>query len=235
MRILKFRDMHNRRLRKLDFVLITNRKICEAGLTEIIKSAIEGGVGTVQLREKDLSTKDLYTLARELRVITKKLNANLIINDRADIAHAVDADGVHLGWQSLNIEAVRKIIGQKKLIGFSSHNINEAEKANNENADYIIISPVFDTPYKDYYMQPLGTKEISKIKRRVSIPVIALGGINEDNVEDVLGNGADGIAVMSTILLSENPRLTASSLYNKIVNFKQGLENKIVIGEEGCN
>jgi thiamine-phosphate pyrophosphorylase len=227
--------MHARLLRKLDFVLITNRKICEAGLTEIIKLAIEGGVGTVQLREKDLSAKDLYVLAKELREITKKLNANLIINDRADIAHAVDADGVHLGWQSLNIEAVRKIIGQEKLIGFSTHNLKEAEKANIEGADYITISPVFDTPYKDYYIQPLGTKEINKIKRRVNIPVIALGGINEDNIEEVLENGADGIAVISTILLSKNSRLTANSMYNKIKNFKPKLKDKIVIGEERCN
>jgi thiamine-phosphate pyrophosphorylase len=227
--------MHARLLRKLDFVLVTNRKICEVELTEIIKSAVEGGVGTVQLREKDLSTKDLYILAKELREITKKLNANLIINDRADIAQAVDADGVHLGWQSLNIDVVRKIIGQEKLIGFSTHNLKEAEKANFEGADYITISPVFDTPYKDYFIQPLGTKEINKIKRQVNIPVIALGGINEDNIEEVMGNSADGIAVISSILLSKNPRLTANSLYNKIKNIKPELQDKIVIGEERCN
>jgi thiamine-phosphate pyrophosphorylase len=227
--------MRARLLRKLDFVLVTNRKICEVELTEIIKSAVEGGVGTVQLREKDLSTKDLYILAKELREITKKLNANLIINDRADIAQAVDADGVHLGWQSLNIDVVRKIIGQEKLIGFSTHNLKEAEKANFEGADYITISPVFDTPYKDYFIQPLGTKEINKIKRQVNIPVIALGGINEDNIEEVMGNSADGIAVISSILLSKNPRLTANSLYNKIKNIKPELQDKIVIGEERCN
>jgi thiamine-phosphate pyrophosphorylase len=234
-RVLKFKDMHARLLRKLDFVLITNRKICEVDLTEIIKSAVEGGVGTVQLREKDLSTKDLYILAKELREITKKLNANLIINDRADIAQAVDADGVHLGWQSLNIDVVRKIIGQEKLIGVSTHNSKEAEKANFEGADYITISPVFDTSYKDYFIEPLGTKEIKKIKRQVNIPVIALGGINEDNIEEVMGNSADGIAVVSAVLLSKNPKQTATDLYKKIKNFKSELKAGIVIGEERCN
>ena len=235
MQILKFKSMYGKRLHKLDFVLITNRKICEGELTELITQAIEGGVGTVQLREKDLSTRDLYMLARKLREITKELSANLIINDRVDIAQAVDADGVHLGWQSLNIDTVRKIIGREKVIGFSAHNLQEAKKANIEGADYITISPVFDTPYKDYFIPPLGTKEINKIKRQVNIPVIALGGINEDNVEEVLGNGADGIAVISAVFLSKNPRQTANSFYNKINNSKTESKDRIVIGEERCN
>ncbi len=112
----------------LGFILITNRKICEAKLADIISQAIDGGVETVQLREKGLSSVELYNLASEMRKITREKGANLIINDRVDIALAVDADGVHLGWKSLGIGLVRKMIGHDKLIGFSAHNLQEAKK-----------------------------------------------------------------------------------------------------------
>ncbi len=192
-------------IRGLDFVLITDRKVCGNKLTDIIKQEIDGGVGTVQLREKDLSTSDLYCLAKEIRKITEKKGANLIINDRVDIAIAVDADGVHLGWQSLEIDMVRRMIGQDKIIGFSAHSLEEAERAENSGADYISISPIFDTANKDYFIKPLGVGVIGKIKAQINIAVIALGGINENNVDSVLNNGADGIAVISAILLSDSP------------------------------
>jgi thiamine-phosphate pyrophosphorylase len=192
-------------IRGLDFVLITDRKVCGKKLTDIIEQAIDGGVGTVQLREKDLSTGDLYSLAKEIREITERKGANLIINDRVDIAIAVDADGVHLGWQSLEIDTVRRMIGQDKIIGFSAHSLEEAKRAENSGADYISISPIFDTVNKDYFIEPLGVGEIGKIKAQINIPVIALGGINENNVSKVLKSGADGIAMISAILLSDSP------------------------------
>jgi thiamine-phosphate pyrophosphorylase len=216
----------------LGFILITNRNICEAKLVDIISQAIDGGVETVQLREKGLSTVELYVLASEIREITREKGANLIINDRVDIALAVDADGVHLGWQSLGIEIVRKMIGHDKLIGFSAHNLQEAEKAENSGADYVTISPIFDTAYKDYFIEPLGTEEIGKIKEEIDIPVIALGGINENNVNSVLENGADGIAVISAILQSENPRQSASRLYKEIKKNESKSEERILTGRE---
>jgi thiamine-phosphate pyrophosphorylase len=213
----------------LKFILITNRNICSTKLVDVVSQAIDGGVGTVQLRGKGLSTVELYNLAGEIREITKKKGANLIINDRVDIALAVDADGVHLGWQSLEIEMVRRMIEHDMLIGFSAHNLQEAEKAENCGADYITISPIFDTLYKDYVIKPLGTEEIGKIKEKIDIPVIALGGINENNVSSVLENGADGIAVISAILQSENPRQSASRLYKAIKRNESKSEGKIFI------
>ncbi len=192
-------------IKGLDLVLITDRKVCGKKLTDIIEQAIDGGVGTVQLREKDLNTGDLFNLAKEIREITERKGANLIINDRVDIATAVDADGVHLGWQSLEIDTVRRMIGQDKIIGFSAHSLEEAERAENSGADYISISPIFNTANKDYFIKPLGVGEIGKIKEHINIPVIALGGINENNIDKVLKNGADGIAVISAILLSDSP------------------------------
>ncbi len=202
----------NDSIRGLDFVLITDRKVCREKLTDIIEQAIEGGVRTIQLREKDLSTSDLYCLAKEVRGITERKGANLILNDRVDIALAVDADGVHLGWQSLEIGIVRRMVGRDKLIGFSAHNLKEAERAENSGADYVSISPVFDTVHKDYFIKPLGVGGIGKIKEQINIPVIALGGINENNVNKVLRNGADGIAVISAILLSDNPEQTVTRI-----------------------
>ena len=214
----------------LGFILITNRNICEAKLVDIISQAIDGGVETVQLREKDLSSVELYVLASEIRKITREKGANLIINDRVDIALAVDADGVHLGWQSMDIETVRTMIGHDKMIGFSAHNLQEAEEAENSGADYISISPIFDTAYKDYLVEPLGTEKIGKIKEEIGIPVIALGGINENNVSSVLENGADGIAVISAILQSEDSRQSASRLYKEIKRNESNSEEKILTG-----
>jgi len=222
----------NESTRGLDFVLITNRKVCETNLTDIIEQAVEGGVGTVQLREKDLSTSDLYSLAKEIREITKRKGANLIINDRVDIAIAVDADGVHLGWKSLEIGIVRRMIGLDKLIGFSAHSLREAERAENSGADYVTISPIFDTVNKDYFIKPLGVDEIAKIKERINIPVIALGGINENNVNKVLKNGADGIAAISAILLSNSPKQTVTRIYSEINKIGSKSGNKILIGSE---
>ncbi len=216
----------------LGFILITNRKICEAKLADIISQAIDGGVETVQLREKDLSSVELYVLASEIREITREKGANLIINDRVDIALAVDADGVHLGWKSLGIGLVRKMIGHDKLIGFSAHNLQEAKKAEDSGADYVTISPIFDTVYKDYFVEPLGTEKIGKIKEEIDIPVIALGGINENNVNGVLENGAYGIAVISAILQSEDPRQSANRLYKEIKGNESKSEEKILTGRE---
>ncbi|MHC4307498.1 MAG: thiamine phosphate synthase [Planctomycetota bacterium] len=222
-------------IRGLDFVLITDRKVCSEKLTDIIEQAIDGGVGTVQLREKDLSTSDLYRLAKEIREITERKGANLIINDRVDIAIAVDADGVHLGWQSLGIDIVRKMVGRDKLIGFSAHNLEEAERAGNSGADYISISPIFDTANKDYFIKPLGVGEIGKIKARINIPVIALGGINEDNVDSVIRNGADGIAVISAILLSDRPKETVTGICKEIKKIGLESRNRTLIGSKRCS
>ncbi|MHC4138794.1 MAG: thiamine phosphate synthase [Planctomycetota bacterium] len=222
-------------IKGLDFVLITDRKVCSEKLTDIIEQAIDGGVGTVQLREKDLSTSDLYRLAKEIREITERKGANLIINDRVDIAIAVDADGVHLGWQSLGIDIVRKMVGRDKLIGFSAHNLEEAERAGNNGADYISISPIFDTANKDYFIKPLGVGEIGKIKARINIPVVALGGINEDNVDSVIKNGADGIAVISAILLSDRPKETVTGIYREIKKIGLESRNRTLIGSKRCS
>lgn len=206
----------------LSLILITDRNLCKQPFLNAVQLALNGGVKTVQLREKGLTTHELYSLACELRKITLDFNANLIINDRVDIALAVKADGVHLGWQSLPFHITRKLLGHEKLIGISTHSRKEALQARDYGVDYITFGPVFDTPSKAGILKATGTEEIQNLKTEVKIPLIALGGINEKNVESVLAGGADGIAVISSIMCADNPEESARNLYKKIVTFKSG-------------
>ncbi|MGR3318125.1 MAG: thiamine phosphate synthase [Candidatus Anammoxibacter sp.] len=217
-------------IKNLRLVLITNRKICKQPLIDTIRLAIKGGVDTVQLREKELASNELFKIASDIKKITTALNVSLIINDRPDIMLAVDADGIHIGKRSMPIKEVRKIIGHDKLIGYSTHDIQEARDALNNGADYISYSPVFETGSKaDYLKQepvrrvqpqpiPVGPEAIKKVKDIVNIPIIALGGINENNIDKVLKNGAYGVAVVSNILQSSDPFLAAKNLIMKLKN-----------------
>ncbi|MCR4293882.1 MAG: thiamine phosphate synthase [Candidatus Kuenenia sp.] len=199
------------------FMLITDRKQSRLPLISAVKLALKGGVNTIQLREKDLATKDIYSLACELRAITHNLNARLIINDRVDIVLAVNADGVHLGWQSMPVSRVRNLIGFERIIGISAHTLQEALQAQDSGADYITYGPIFKTPSKEGVVEPTGTEALRELKEKIKIPIIALGGITVDNAESVMESGADGIAVVSSILKSDNPENTAQRLYSIII------------------
>ncbi|MCF6157764.1 MAG: thiamine phosphate synthase [wastewater metagenome] len=207
----KKHSIHN-----LFFTFITDRNLCKRSLFDTVVSVLKGGVKTVQMREKDLTTDALHSLARELRKITLDFKANLIINDRVDIALAVEADGVHLGWQSLPYPVVRKLLGREKLIGVSTHNSREALQARDNQADYITFGPIFPTPSKAGLLEPTGPDIIKKLKSEIQIPIIALGGIHEKDVETVMTKGADGIAVISSITLAGDPEDTARRICQKI-------------------
>lgn len=213
--------MVQKRIDKLSLVLITDRSLCKLSFFDTVRLALKGGVRTVQLREKGLTTHKLYSLANELKGITLDFEANLIINDRVDIALAVEANGVHLGWQSLPFSIVRELLGTEKLIGVSTHNRKEALQAQDFGADYITFGPIYNTPSKVGLLEPTGPGEIQNLKREIKIPIIALGGINEDNIKDVLDNGADGVAVISSIMSAENPERATICLSNKIKEFKK--------------
>jgi len=205
-------------LRNLSLMLITDRSLCKFPFMTTIKMALEGGVGTVQLREKNISARELYYLAEELKKLTSEYHANLIINDRVDIAIAAEADGVHLGWKSLPIAIARKAIGfEKKVIGVSIHNRQEALEAQEQGADYITFGPVFATPSKAGILSPTGPEAIKELKTDISIPVIALGGINEKNAGKVLEEKADGVAVISNIMKADSPEFAAKILYKKVI------------------
>lgn len=171
------------------------------------------GVTAVQLRERDLDSKTLFSLAKYLRELTSQHGAALIINDRVDIALAVGAEGVHVGSHSMPLGTIRKLIGPpasgKLLVGFSAHNMKEALEAEAGGADYITLSPIFPTHSKD---KPIGPVAILQVKERVRIPVIALGGINKETATEALENKADGLAVISAIIAHHSPRIRALDL-----------------------
>jgi thiamine-phosphate pyrophosphorylase len=188
--------------------LITDRRLFSDDnfLFAAVEEALKGGVKAVQLREKDLGTRQLLKLAYETRRLTSKYRAKLFINDRVDIALAVDADGVHLGGESMPAFAARKAAGKALLIGVSAHSIGEAKKAGEEGADFITLGPIFETPSKIKYGRPLGPGLLREARGKISIPVFAIGGVKKERVSTVLESGATGIALISAILGSENIR-----------------------------
>jgi thiamine-phosphate pyrophosphorylase len=197
--------------------LITDRHQTDGrALAEVVRRALEGGVRAVQLREKDLSGAALYRLAAEMRLLTSEFNARLIINDRPDIALAVDADGVHIGVNSLPVAVVRRLLGKDKIIGYSAHAINEALSAQADGADFVTFGPVFYTPAKAEYGTPCGVKILAEATAALKIPVVGLGGISEAQVPDVLAANAEGVAVISAIMSATDPRAATASLLKKI-------------------
>ncbi len=188
-------------------------------LTEVVRQSLEGGVRAVQLREKDLSGAELYRLALELRALTRSYGARLMINDRLDIALAVEADGVHLGVNSLPVAAARRLLGRQMIIGYSAHALDEALCAQADGADFITFSPVYHTPSKAAYGEPCGVKKLADAACALEIPVIALGGIGEANISEALSASVQGIAVISAILAAADPRAAAVSLLKKIEEY----------------
>lgn len=206
-------------MRVADFklYLITDRhQTAGRPLLEVVQQALEGGVKAVQLREKDLSGAELYRLAVDMRRLTADFGARLIINDRSDIALAVDADGVHIGISSMPVSAARQILGKDKTIGYSAHAIDEAARAQADGADFVTFGPVYATPSKAAFGAPCGVAELSAARAALNKPVIGLGGISLGNVTEALSAGIQGIAVISAVLAAADPTLATVNLLKKI-------------------
>jgi len=193
--------------------LITDRnQTGSMRLLDVVEDALKGGVKGVQLREKDLSSRELYELAYDMRKLTAGYGAKLIINDRLDIAIAVEADGVHLGLNSMPIHRVRRLLGSKMLIGLSCHNQVNAIMAQENGADFITFGPVYYTPSKANYGMPVGVERLEVVANLLEIPVFALGGIKKDNIHEVTSAGAAGIALVSAIIANEDPKSEAEAM-----------------------
>lgn len=184
--------------------LITNRTIVrDNDILYAVEEALKGRVKAVQLREKDLKIRELLDLAYRMRDLTKRYGAKLFINDRVDVAVAVGADGVHLGRVSIPPSAAKKI-SNNLLVGVSTHSVDEAIEAEKEGADFITLGPVFYTPSKAGYGEPVGLETLKIVCSSVSLPVFAIGGIKPEVVKNVQGTGAKGVAVISAILGADN-------------------------------
>ncbi|MBA4374031.1 MAG: thiamine phosphate synthase [Thermodesulfovibrio sp.] len=186
---------------------ITDRTYCSLPVYDMVSTVLEAGVRIIQYRDKDRTRRELYTEAARLRELTRAHSAILVINDHADIAAAVDADGLHLGQGDLPLKEARKVVGQM-LIGISTHSPAQAGKAETEGADYIGFGPMFHTTTKDAGT-PQGLDNLRLIKQNVSIPVVAIGGISLETAASVFSAGADAIAVATGICRGEIKENTA--------------------------
>ncbi len=192
--------------------LITHRKQTRIPLSAAVRLALEGGVRAIQLREKDLPIRELLALSQELRAMTKEFGAKLFINDQVDVAVAVEADGVHLGHASMPAAAVRKIVGNKLMIGVSTHNVEEARLAESAGADFVTFGPIYETPSKAHLGAPAGLDALKNVKRAVDIPIFALGGIKGGNIGHVLWAGAYGVSMISAIFGADDIRKKAKNI-----------------------
>jgi thiamine-phosphate pyrophosphorylase len=184
--------------------LVTSRSACVSGpLESVVDQACGAGVRAVQLREKDLSGGDLHNLAVKMREVTRRNEARLFINERADIALGVGADGVHCTESGLPVDLARRLCPDG-LVGASSHSLERAAEAGTAGADFVLFGPVFPTPSKAKYGDPQGLDALAAVARGVGVPVFAIGGITPDNARLCLEKGAAGVGVISAILSAED-------------------------------
>lgn len=193
--------------------LVTDRSLSLGRKTvDIVAEAVAGGVTCVQLREKHCSTREFVNEARILHTFLHQLKIPLIINDRIDVALAVGAEGVHLGQSDMKLEDARQILGTDTVIGISVESTADAIEAAANGADYLGVSPIFSTSTKTDTAPPLGLEGLLSIRAAVKLPLVAIGGINQENCASILSSGADGLAVVSAIVSAPSPRDAAQQL-----------------------
>ncbi len=207
----------------LSLYLVTDRPLSLGRpIEEVVTAAVEGGVTMVQLREKECSTGEFITLARTLKEALAPHGVPLIINDRVDVALAVDAEGVHIGQSDMSYEDARRLLGPDKIIGLSVENFSDLERANSLEVDYVGISPVYGTPTKRDTAEPFGLEGLRRAVALSVHPTVAIGGMNATTIGEVMQTGVDGVAVVSAICSAPSPRKAAQELLD-IIKAEQGL------------
>lgn len=197
--------------RQVDYALylVTDRRwLGGRTLWDCVAQAIRGGVTVVQLREKEISSRDYLELARKVKAVTDRYGVPLIVNDRIDIALAADAGGVHVGPEDLPVDLARRLMGRGKIVGASAATVEEALRCEAEGADYLGVGALYPTATKAATEQ-VSCAELARIKKSVRIPVVAIGGISADNAAPVLAAGVDGLAVVSAIMAQADPEAAA--------------------------
>ena len=205
-------------LKKPGLYLVTDRGALKGkDLFKILSDSMRAGLDMVQFRDKEASDTDFLEAASKIKDLLKEKEVLFIINDRVDIALALDADGVHLGQEDTPVEVVRRILGRKKIIGFSARSLEEALVAAEKSVDYIALGAIFPTPVKPDYETP-GLEALKQAVKQIKIPLVAIGGINESNIGDVAATGVKRIAVVRAILEAKDPYLATKFLLDKIGN-----------------
>lgn len=195
--------------------LCTDRELMSTEtLEEAVEKAIKGGCTVVQLREKHCSSREFYQAAMNIREITRKYQVPLIINDRVDIALAIDADGVHVGQSDLPASVVRSIIGEDKIVGVSAAKVSEAEQAVKDGADYLGVGAMFPTDTKTD-ARPVTMEELRAIRSAADVPIVVIGGINQKTVHHFKDTGIDGLAVVSAVIAAKDIEQAAREMVSK--------------------
>jgi len=208
--------LHNRgRLEGRLLYLLVTEKLCHHGVGPAVRDALAGGVGIVQLREKEMDDRRLVEWGRRMREWTRAAGALLIMNDRPDIAVLIDADGVHVGQEELTVSDVRRIIGTERLVGVSTHDIRQARQAVLDGADYIGVGPVFPSqtkPFDDY----AGLDFVREVAAEITLPWYPIGGINAENIAQLIEAGATRAAVTGAICSVEDARTAAQEMQRQL-------------------
>lgn len=201
-------------IESLKLYVILDLDYCEKRIFNIARQVIQAGVKTIQFRANSKPDKELFAICKRLKEITTKNKVNFIVNDRVDICLGVEADGVHLGQQDLPVSVVRKLIG-RKIIGLSTHNIKQIHDAEQSEVNYISVGPIFKSFTKPN-LPEIGVEILDKVSSKINKPLIAIGGINTNNIDKLYGKNLTGIAVISGILLKNNIKLATKELMSKV-------------------
>lgn len=208
--------MKKSKLKEIDFYLVTDSELSKKGILNDVEMALEAGCKIIQYREKNKETKHMVEEALELKILCED-RAILLINDRIDVALAVDADGVHIGQDDMPIEIAQRLLGSHKIIGLTVHNVEEAIEAEKKGADYVGLSPIFMTGTKKDAGEACGTPMITEVKKHISIPVVVIGGINSENIIEVMKAGADSAIAISDVVTSDD-------VFEKVTELRQKLK-----------
>jgi len=201
------------------YVVITEQFCAERSPLAVLDAVLEAGVRVVQFREKDLEGRELFERALKFRERTREAGALLIVDDRVDVALAVDADGVHLGQSDLPVEAARRV-APELIVGASSHNLDEALAVQKAGAGYVNIGPIFPTQTKSVPTGVVGPETIDRIAPRLTVPWTVMGGIKRENIGQVLERGAKRVAIVTAVTEADNVTAAAAELREAILSFR---------------
>lgn len=191
------------KLGNIDFYMVTDSTLSKNGIISDVENALRAGCKIVQYREKNKGARDMIKEAKQLKQLCDG-KATFLINNRIDVVLAVDADGVHIGQEDMPFETVKKLLGKDKIIGLTVHNLEEAFEAEKLGVDYIGLAPIFKTDTKMDAHEPCGIEMIKKIRKEVNLPIVAVGGIDKENVKEVIKAGADSAVSINTVLNSDD-------------------------------
>jgi len=199
------------KLDDIDFYLVTDSELSKKGLYSDVENALRAGCKIIQYREKNKSTMDMIEEAKKLKKICES-KAIFLVDDRVDVSLPAGADGLHIGQENISYETARMLLGKDKIIGLTVHNLEEAVEAEKLGVDYISLAPIFKTGTKEDARDPIGTEMIEIVRKNVSLPIVAVGGINKHNIREVIEAGANSIVSIHAVLNSND-------VYNEVSEF----------------